>query len=59
MYAWADVAHFHGKTLSEFFTNSPRERNYMVAFAETRSKMKAFDQEEQNRKANSASKGKR
>lgn len=46
MFAWADVAHFYEISLEEFLMNrSPKDRCYMVAYAETRAKMNAFDAE--------------
>ena len=57
MFSWADTAHFFKKSLDEFLNATPRERNYMVAYAETRAKMNAFDAEVA--RANANKKGKK
>lgn len=58
MFSLSDTAHFYGISLDDFLSRSLNDRNYMVAYAETRASMNAIDAEDSRVKSEVASKGK-
>lgn len=59
MFSLSDTAHFYGISLDEFLNKPINDRNYMMAYSETRSNMNAIDAEDSRVKSEMAGKDKK